>query len=156
MFTLSTTASISKRWNWRGAAAGLICGLLAWSMTQPAWVQGLDDWLFDACFCWRGARPTSNHVLIVGIDDATFQRLNKPSVFISPLLARAVRHLHEQGATAIGLDIIESMRDLTELRAGGVGDATTLGQSIADAGNVSLSRSPPTSTRISSRPASPT
>ena len=129
-----------QRLNWRAGVAGLICGLAAWLLSFPPLVQGIDDWLFDGCFCARRERPSANRVVIVGLDNATYRNLHKSSVSISPMLARAVRILHDEGAAAIGLDIIipESIKDLPELN-GGEGDAATLGQAIEDVGNVTLS-----------------
>jgi adenylate cyclase len=125
----------------RGIWLGLCCALLAWLLARTGTFRGLEDWMLDGCFFYRGARPTQAHVVIVGLDDESLARLKKPLPYVSPELARVVRHVHDQGATAIGIDLLvpESMSGLPEIDTDrGLGDAAPLGQAIYDAGNVVL------------------
>ena len=59
----------------RGALVGALCGLVAWGVAQHPFFRGLEDWLQDAGFAWRGARPTATKVIVVGIDDGTLASL---------------------------------------------------------------------------------
>ena len=92
--------------------------------------------MFDGCFTWRGIRPTATKVIVVGIDDDSLAEIKKPFAFISPEVAEVVKYLTDQKAAAIGLDIIvpESLQAWPGLQAGGIGDGTTLGAAIAEAG----------------------
>ena len=54
---------------WRGVALGLACGLVSWLFTLTPFGRGVEDWLQDASFAYRGGRPTQTKVLIVGLDD---------------------------------------------------------------------------------------
>jgi adenylate cyclase len=127
---------------WRGALIGLFCGLLSWLVSQLTVVRGLEEWMLDGCFSFRGARPTQGKVLIIGLDDASLEELRRPLVFISPELAEVVRFVAKQGVSAIGLDLIapESLMELADLQAGRPGDVTKLGQAILEAGNVVLAQ----------------
>jgi CHASE2 domain-containing sensor protein len=124
----------------RGAVSGILCALVAWSLAQVPMMHGLDDWLLDGSFVLRGGRATSARVLLINIDDASLDQLKKPAVFLSPKLAEVVKHLHNQGASAIGIDVMipESYTRLPALQAGGEGDATTMGTAIEQSGAVVL------------------
>jgi class 3 adenylate cyclase/CHASE2 domain-containing sensor protein len=127
----------------RGAVAGILCALVAWGLVQTPMIRGLEDWLLDGCFAQRGRRASSAPVLLVNLDDASLDRLRKPAVFLSPELAAVVNHLHDQGAAAIGIDLLipESYTTLPVLQAGGEGDATTMGAAIKRAASVVLPES---------------
>src|SRR5262249_31458723 len=103
-------------------------------------MRGLEDWLLDGIFDLRGKRATSAPILLVNIDDESLNRLKKPAVFLSPELAEVVHHIHEQGAAAIGIDVLisESYTTLPALQARGAGDATTMGLAIEQSGSVVL------------------
>src|SRR5262249_29307343 len=88
----------------RGALVGALCGLAAWAVAQQPLLRGLEDWLQDASFAWRGARPSATKVVVVGIDDTTLAGLPKPLAALSPELAAVVTYLKGRGAAAIGLD----------------------------------------------------
>jgi CHASE2 domain-containing sensor protein len=130
-----------RRWV-AGVASGIGCAIAAWLLCLSQSVQGLDDWLFDSCFIYRGARSTSIKTYIVGIDSATYRELNRPAIFISPELADAIAFLKAQGTAAIGVDLIipEEMAGLAGLEEGGPGDATKMGTAVQKAGNVVLAR----------------
>jgi adenylate cyclase len=103
-------------------------------------MRGLEDWLLDGSFVLRGKRATSSHVLLVNIDDASLDQAKKPLLYFSPELADVVDYLHDQGAAAIGLDILipQSYSTLPALQAGAPGDATKMGTAIERSGKVVL------------------
>jgi adenylate cyclase len=121
----------------RGAIVGAFCGLAAWAVAQQPLLRGLEDWLQDAGFAWRGARPSATKVLVVGIDDATLASLPRPMAALSPELAAVVTYLKDRGASAIGLDLTipDTLDDYD--REHGL-DGGALGRAAALAGNVVL------------------
>jgi adenylate cyclase len=121
---------------------GLLCGLAAWLVTRLAVIHGLEEWMLDGCFFHRGPRPSAARVVLIGLDEASLDELHKPLAFASPELARVVSYAKEQGAAALGLDLIvpASMSGLADLQEGKVGDPKRLGQAISDAGNVVLAQ----------------
>jgi CHASE2 domain-containing sensor protein len=126
---------------WRGVLLGLFCALLVWVVFRSSGLlHGVEDWMLDGCFFYRGEQATRARVVLIGIDDATLAELRKPLSFLSPELAAVVRHVHQQGASAIGLDLVvpNDLRDRPEFARGGEGDPRPLGQAVADAGNVVL------------------
>jgi len=124
----------------RGAAIGLVCAAVCWGLGRTPFLRTLDNWAFDACFTWRGARPSSANVIVVALDEASLQKMNKPLMFASPELAAVVEYLHAGGAAAIGIDILLPNDDATMkyLLPGGPGAAETMGQAVGRAGNVVL------------------
>ena len=124
----------------RGAVAGMVCALLAWGLARVPMMRGLEDWLLDGCFVLRGHRATAAPILLIDIDDASLERLKKPAAFLSPELAEVVDHLHDQGAAAIGVDVLipQSYTTLASLQAGGEGDATKMGLAVERSGTVVL------------------
>lgn len=135
-----TTARFFRTLSWRGPCVGLVCGLLSWLLVQPAMVRGLEEWMLDGCFYFRGPRPSQTKPILIGLDEASLDDLHKPLAFISPELAEIVTYAKRQGASAIGLDVIvpESLGGLADLQEGKSGDANALGRAIRDAGNVVL------------------
>jgi adenylate cyclase len=128
---------------WRGLLTGLLCALLVWLMLSLFLPAGVDDWLFDECFLWRGQRATGARIVLVGLDEKSLQELHKPVSFLSPELAQVVRHVHKQGPSAIGIDLfvpedMSSFRDIAE--PGSIGDARPMGLAVREAGNVVLAR----------------
>jgi adenylate cyclase len=102
----------------------------------------IEERLQDAAFACRGRRVSQARIVLIGLDAASLESLRKPALYLSPELAEVVRYVKEQGAAAIGLDLLipPSYAGLPELQAGGAGDATALGQAILDAGNVVLAQ----------------
>jgi CHASE2 domain-containing sensor protein len=140
---------------WLGLGLGLIGALLSWLLVQAPLLRDLEDWLFDSSFISRGPRPTEmdsyfvsrgprpsqTRVVLIGIDDASLDKLGKLSGNLSPELAEVVRYAHDQHAAAIGIDLFipESKSTLPDIETrGGPGDARPLGAAILDAGNVVL------------------
>jgi adenylate cyclase len=134
---------VRKRLDWRGALSGALAAVAAWLLVQAPVIRGLEEWMLDGCFYFRGPRPTQAKVVLIALDDDSIDELNKPLTFTSPELARVVRYAREQGAAAIGLDLIvpESLAGLPELQEGSKqGDATELGKAVREAGNVVLAQ----------------
>ena len=63
----------------RGVWLGLACALAAWLLSQTALLRGLEDWMLDACFFYRGSRPTQANIVLIGLDDESLDELGKPS-----------------------------------------------------------------------------
>jgi adenylate cyclase len=125
----------------RGIGLGLLCALIAWLLSQVSVFRGMEDWMLDGCFSFRGTRHTHAHVVIIGLDDPSLDKLGKPLAYTSPELAEVVKYVHQQGAAAIGLDMFipQSMSTMPGIEgSGGAGDAHTMGQAILEVGNVVL------------------
>jgi adenylate cyclase len=123
-------------WRWlrsaRGAFFGFCCAVVTWSLAQVPLMRGLEDWLLDGSFVLRGKRATSSRVLLVNVDDASLDELKKPLLYLSPELAEVVGYLSDQGAAAIGIDVLipESYSSLAALQKGAQGDSTKMGFAI--------------------------
>jgi len=89
----------------RGALVGLACGLLGWALAVQPVFRGLEEFVQDAAFVDRGARPSATRVVVVAINDASLRDLPKPLAFASPELAEVVEYLDREGAAAIGIDV---------------------------------------------------
>jgi CHASE2 domain-containing sensor protein len=108
-----------------------------WLMAQLAFFRGVEDWLQDSSFAYRGARGTNTHVVIVGLDEDTLDEMPKPLAAISPELAEVVAYLNARKATAIGLDVmIPDQLDAYDREKDLGGKA--LGAAACAAGNVVL------------------
>src|SRR5262249_54499633 len=66
----------------------------------------VEEWIQDAAFVDRGARPSATRVVVVAINDASLHDLSKPLAFASPELAEVVEYLDREGAAAIGIDVL--------------------------------------------------
>src|SRR5262249_27260063 len=131
---------------WRGVWLGLVCALGVWLVSRTDLVRGLEDWMLDGCFSWRGSRATSAPVALIGLDEDSLRELNKPLAYISPELAEVVAHVHAQGASAIGIDLLipDGLGKDPEIEAlGARGDAWVMGQAAFKAGNVVFPQWPP-------------
>ena len=125
---------------WRGALIGVLCAMICWWLSTTALVRALENWAQDQSFVLRGRRASTANVVIVAMDEASLQSLNKPLMFFSPELAKVVDYLHDQGAAAIGVDFLLPASDKTMqyLLPRGPGDAEPMGQAVGQAGNVVL------------------
>ena len=116
---------------------GALCGLATWLAAQLAFFRGVEEWLQDAFFTYRGARATATRVLIVGLDEDSLEELPKPLTAISPELAEVVTYLNARKASAIGLDFqIPDRLDAYDREKDLGGKA--LGAAACAAGNVVL------------------
>jgi adenylate cyclase len=110
-------------------------------MTTLPFTRGIEDWMLDGQFFYRGTRPTDARVVIIGLDEPYLKNLKKPLTHLSPELARVVRHTLGQGATAVGLDVMvaaDRSRDPEIARIDGSGEGWTLGQVVVQSGGVVL------------------
>ncbi len=125
----------------RGVCLGLVCALIAWALSLTDLFHGLEDWMLDGCFAWRGTRPSKARIVLIGVDDDSLRSLHKPYPCISPELAEVVRFAHGEGAAAIGVDLLVP-EDLSTLGNSTIpdslGDARPMGAAVLEAGNVVL------------------
>jgi adenylate cyclase len=91
---------------YRGAGLGLVCAVLAWGLTGFPFTQGVEDWVFDGTFFYRGTRHTSTRVVIIGLDEKSLEEIDKPLIYISPELAKVTQYSLDQGATVVGIDLM--------------------------------------------------
>jgi class 3 adenylate cyclase/CHASE2 domain-containing sensor protein len=125
----------------RGIPLGLFCALAVWLLSWTELGRGLEDWMLDGCFSWRGVRASRSNVVLIALDEPSLRELVKPAVCISPELARVVRYVRLQGATAIGIDLMvpEEMSALDDiLLLGSPGDARPMRDVMLEADNVVL------------------
>jgi adenylate cyclase len=130
-----------RRPGWRSVILGLACGLAVWLLSLTHEMQGIDDWMLDWCFNTREGRVSQAKIVIIGLDERSFEDVHKPFPFLSPELAQVVRHANAQGAKAIGIDLFvpQSLSAHPDLSTPGAeGDARELGAAILAAGNVVL------------------
>jgi adenylate cyclase len=138
---LRTSLTFLRRPAFRGVWLGLCCAVIAWLLSLLATFRGLEEWMLDGLFQYRGKRPTHARIVLVGLDDDSLAALDKPYSYVSPELAQVVRYAHGQGAAAIGIDLFvpDSMKQIPDIETEGApGDARPMGQAIVDAGNVVL------------------
>ncbi|MGH7303729.1 MAG: CHASE2 domain-containing protein, partial [Candidatus Rokuibacteriota bacterium] len=93
----------------------------------------LEYWGFDRLFDLRGERPPTAPIVIVSIDEASFQELDLQWPFPRKLHGQLIERISADGPLAIGLDLIFD----TPSRFGPADDEA-LGAAIARAGNVVL------------------
>lgn len=124
----------------RGLVIGLVSALLAWGVCFHPLLASLEIWAFDTCFVIRGVRESSCPVTLVALDDRSLAQIDKPISFLSPEIAKIVTYLSEQGAAAIGLDVMipEELSGHEDLQAGKKGDAEILGRAILESNRVVL------------------
>jgi adenylate cyclase len=125
----------------RGAGLGLACALAAYALTAAPLARGVEDWVLDGWFFYRGPRPTAARVVVVGIDEPSLRELARPLPEISPELAAVARHALDQGAAAVGLDLLvpEYKSDEPAVNdRSGRGEAWSLGEVVRKSGRVVL------------------
>jgi CHASE2 domain-containing sensor protein len=124
----------------RGVWIGLACALAAWLAVKYTMLGGVEDWMLDGCFSFRGTRssPTAQ-VVIVELDHDFLSKLPKPTTSLSPELAEVVTFAKKQGARAVGIDVVipEDREDLPGMEDES-GDPLRMGQAILKAKNVTL------------------
>jgi adenylate cyclase len=118
---------------WRGVLLGLGCALIAWWLTRAEFVRGVEDWVLDGCFFYRGSRATTANVVLIELDEPSLRRLKKPLAYLSPELGHVVRHVKKAGAAAIGIDLLvpEDLADVDAIRdLNGKGSMWTMGRAV--------------------------
>jgi adenylate cyclase len=106
---------------WKVGLAAALVGAGLWAC---AWLEPVDDLLFDAQVrlirAWRGAQANDPgiEVRIVGIDDATLNRAQVPIALIHGPLAQALDAISSSGARAIAIDLVLPERSFDHLVPG--------------------------------------
>jgi hypothetical protein len=84
----------------RGALVGLACGLLGWALAVQPVGRRVEEWVQDAGFVDRGARPSATRVIVVAIDNFS---LRPRSGFVLRLCIRKADEAWGKAALTEGL-----------------------------------------------------
>ncbi len=125
---------------YRGSGLGLVCAGVVWGLTTVPLTRGIEDWVFDGTFFYRGNRPTDARVVIIGLDEPSLRELKKPLAHISPELAEVTQYSIDKGATVVGLDLVipeDRSDDPAIATPDGTGDGWSVGR-VVDSGKVLL------------------
>ena len=87
-------------------AAALLALLLVGAATFSRPWHALEFKTFDVLTALSAPQRTDLNVVILAIDEPTFQELQQPWPFPRSLHAALLQRLHEEGAAAVGLDIV--------------------------------------------------
>lgn len=87
-------------------SVGALCGALL-SILPSA--KHIDYYLHDFLINPKSIQPPTQNVVVIGIDDASLARFSEPLVLWHKYLAKVIRASTENGASAVGLDIIPSV-----------------------------------------------
>ena len=102
---LSFSDKFSRPW-----LRGLLMGFLVfWLITPVSFLplgKFLENRALDFCYQWRPAPPAAPEILMVGIDEASFQELRRVWPWPRSWYARLVKRLSEAGAKLIVFDMI--------------------------------------------------
>ncbi|EER59231.1 adenylate/guanylate cyclase with Chase sensor [Acidovorax delafieldii 2AN] len=112
-------------------AAGLLALLLLWGATFTSPWHALEFKTFDVFTALAAPRRSGLPLVILAIDEPTFQELNQPWPFPRSLHARLLRRLHADGAAAVGFDVVFADPSTEE-------EDAALQQAIAEAAPVVL------------------
>ncbi len=105
--------------------------MAALSFTNPG--QNLENRVLDFCYTLRPVSPPPPEILIVGIDEPSFQELKKPWPWPRHLHAALIKKLSEAGARLIVFDVLFADPTTPE-------DDRALAEAMNKAGNVILAR----------------
>ncbi|MFN4117951.1 CHASE2 domain-containing protein [Acidovorax sp.] len=108
-------------------AACLLALLLVGAATFTRPWHALEFKTFDVLTAWTAPHRSPLPVVILAIDEPTFQELQQAWPFPRSVHAQLLRRLHAEGATAVGLDVVFA-EPSTEPEDG------ALAQAIADSG----------------------
>ena len=117
----------------RALIAGLGAAAITAALVLFGPMEGAEHSVYDRLFELRGPRPVTSPIVIVTIDEDSFDELNLQWPFPRALHAQLVSKLAEGKPLAIGLDIL-----FPEPSARGEADDEALGAAITAAGNVVL------------------
>ena len=117
----------------RALIVGLGTAVITVALVLFGPMEGAEHSLYDRLFELRGPRPVTSPIVIVTIDEDSFDELNLQWPFPRALHAQLVSKLAEGKPLAIGLDIL-----FPEPSARGEADDEALGAAITVAGNVVL------------------
>jgi adenylate cyclase len=117
----------------RALLTGLVAlgAITALSFTNPG--QNLENRALDFCYTMRPVAPPPPELLIVGIDEASFQELKKPWPWPRHLHATLIKRLSEAGARLIVFDVLFADPTTPE-------DDRAFAEAMHKAGNVILAR----------------
>lgn len=110
---------------------GVLTFLLVAALSFLKQGHDLDNYTLDWCYRFRPAKPTTPHLLIVGIDEASFQELRLTWPWPRRLHAELINRLNAAGARLIVFDVI--FADQTNRQ-----DDHLFTQAIRDSGKVIL------------------
>jgi adenylate cyclase len=120
--------TLKRTLGWGGAAGGLVVALLAAGLLETQALQAL-NLLFDL----RGPRPPAAPIVIVTIDEDSFDELNQSWPWARALHGRLIDAIAAGRPIAIGFDVVFS-----EPSARGERDDRAFARAIDRAGNVVL------------------
>ncbi len=96
---------LQKRW-----LRGIILGLLAFWLVAPMGFLPVGDFLenraLDFCYQWRPSQPPARDILVVGIDEPSFQELRRGWPWPRSWHAALIRRLQAAGARVIVFDVV--------------------------------------------------
>src|SRR5262245_30599569 len=117
----------------RTALSGLSAGLLAVGVALTGAMDRAELGVLDRLFEWRGVRTPTAPIVIVKIDEDSFDELDMAWPFPRALHARLLDQLSAGQPLAIGVDIL-----FPETSPRGPEDDAALAAAVARAGNVVL------------------
>ncbi len=112
---------------------GIAAAVLVVGLAGSGHLESLEHWALDRLFDVRGPRTPVAPIVIVSVDEASFQELNLAWPFPRALHAQLVDRIAAGKPLAIALDLI-----LDAPSARGEADDVALGAAVARAGNVVL------------------
>jgi len=106
--TASDTASAATRYRQQfdALAACALALLLVGAATFSRTWQALEFKTFDVLTAWTAPQRTALPVVILAIDEPTFQELQQAWPFPRSVHAALLQRLRAEGAAAVGLDIV--------------------------------------------------
>jgi adenylate cyclase len=125
-------------WAWihetgRKHLAGLLVGVAIVGLVQLDSLETAEYFSLSKLFEWRGPRQPTVPIVIVTIDESTFQDLNIQWPFPRAMHGQVIARIAEDKPIAIGVDVIFDTPS-----ARGTADDEALGAAVAYAGNVVL------------------
>ncbi len=117
----------------RTVLSGLSAGLLAVGVALTGALDRAELGMLDRLFEWRGPQRPATPIVIVNIDEDSFDELDMAWPFPRALHARLLDRLGAGQPLAIGLDIL-----FPEASPRGADDDAALAEAVARAGNVVL------------------
>ena len=127
--------AIASRGFWRETALALgtsaLVLLLVWAATFTRPWHALEFKTFDVLTSWAAPQRATFPVVILAIDEPTFQELQQHWPFPRSLHARLIERVHADGAAAIGMDVVFA-------DPGDEGEDAALERAVATAAPVAL------------------